>query len=398
MPRPFVSEIRENQRVQGIYLASRKSLLATRAGAPYLSVTLQDRTGDIEGRVWDDAERLDQSFEKGSFVKVDAVASEYNGRLQLKVEALRPVADDQVDPRDFLPATRFDVEQMWGELCALVDGVAQPHIRALLRSMLDDPEIGRGLRRAPAAKGVHHPFLGGLLEHTLSVTQLAHRIADHYPRVDRDLLVAGAVLHDLGKVRELGWERGIDYTTEGRLVGHMLLCVQWIREKASRIEGFPSGLEMHLVHLVAAHHGELQHGAAKVPQTLEAMLLNMVDEVDSRVQSWTQILTQDGRTDSGAEWTEFQRLYDRFLFKGPGWSRRGEPGGAAWSGTSLYRREREAGVHAPGAGAPPRGAADAGVRPAARVERRLRTETAAADRADEPTAPAMPDLFARRRG
>jgi 3'-5' exoribonuclease len=340
MARPFVNEIREHDRIRGIFKVQRKSLLQSRTGTSYLSITLSDRTGDIESRVWDDVERLDQLFDRGAYVEVNALAQSYQGRLQLKVEGLELVSRDEIDARDFQPSTRFDIDLMWRELRSMVDGVGDGFVRQLLNDFLDDPAIGPAFRTSPAAKGIHHPFVGGLLEHTLSVLQLAHRIADHYPRADRDLLVAGAVLHDIGKVRELSAENGIDYTTEGRLVGHLVLTLQWIHEKASRIPQFPRDLAMHLTHIVAAHHGQLEYGSPKVPQTLEAMLVHALDELDSRVQSWTMIMERD----RGTEWTEYQKIYERFLFKGPGWGREraglppAEPS-AAWNGMSLYRRE-----------------------------------------------------------
>lgn len=341
MAKPFVNEIKEHDRVTGFFVAAKKSLLTTKNGAPYLSITLADRTGDIEGRVWEDADKLDQAFEKGSYVKVDGVASAYNGRMQLKIDRLRAASKDEVEPRDYVASSRFDAGQMFGEVRALVDGVGDDFIRQILNLFLDDPAIGEAFQKAPAAKGVHHPFVSGLLEHTLSVMQLSHRIADHYPRANRDLLLAGAFLHDLGKTRELTWETGFDYTTEGRLVGHLLLTIQWLHEKAAQVPGFPKELEMHLVHLVAAHHGQLEHGSPKVPHTLEAMIVHALDELDSRVQSWTMIFDRD----RGEEWTEFQRLYDRFLFKGPGWGRDRlglppAPDGRRWEGESLYRREK----------------------------------------------------------
>ncbi len=341
MARPFVSEIRERDRVVAFFLVTKKELRTTKNGAAYLVVTLADRTGDLEGRAWEDAEKLDLQFEKGSYVKVDALASAYNGRLQLKIDRLRAVAKGEVDPRDFLPVSRFDPEEMFREVLALVDGLGDELVRKLCRAFLDDPDIAQAFKRAPAAKGIHHAFASGLLEHTLSVMQLAHRIADHYPRASRDLLVAGALLHDIGKTRELSWEQGFDYTTEGRLVGHILLTIQWIHEKAAQIPNFPPELAMHLVHIVAAHHGELANGSPKEPLTLEAMIVHALDELDSRVQSWTMIFERD-RND---EWTDFQRIYDRYLFKGPGWGREkaGLPTaeeGRAWRGESLYRREK----------------------------------------------------------
>lgn len=382
MAHPFVSEIREHDRVQGVFVAVRKSLLQARNGTSYLALTLADRTGEMEARIWDEAEKVDQTFERGSYVQVEGLGSAYNGRIQLKVDKVRPVPRESLNPRDFLPATRFDIDGMWQEVRELVNGVGDDLIRALLNSFLDDPKIGPLFREAPAAKSVHHAFAGGLLEHTLSVMQLTHRISDHYPRANRDLLLAGALLHDIGKTRELSIDQGIDYTTEGRLVGHLLLTIQWIHEKAAQIPNFPPELEMHLTHLVAAHHGELEHGSPKVPHTLEAMIVHALDELDSRVQSWTAIMDRD----PGEEWTSFQRLYDRFLYKVPGWGREraglpAAPDGKPWQGLSLYRREAL-------------GLAGAQPAPAAPPEP---AKKRAPKKAEEPVSPEPPpiDLFSR---
>ncbi len=385
MAYPFVTEIRDQDAVQGTFLALRKSLLQSRNGSPYLAVTLSDRTGEIEARAWEDAERLDQAFERGDYVRVDAVGSMYGGRVQLKIQRAHSVPTESINPRDFVPATRFDVEQMWRELREMVDGIGDAFIRRILDAFLDDPRIGPALKRAPAAKSVHHAFSGGLLEHTLSVMQLAHRIADHYPRANRDLLVAGAMLHDIGKTRELSFEEGIDYTTEGRLVGHLLLTVQWIHEKAGRIPGFPPDLAMHLTHLVAAHHGQLEHGSPKVPHTLEAMIVHALDELDSRMQSWTALIDRDTASE---EWTSFQRLYDRPLYKGPGWGREraGLPPvaeGKPWSGTSLYRREARGEIQ-------PIQAPEPGELPPKGTRRRAPARPEAV-----PSEPAVADLFSR---
>lgn len=215
-----------------------------------------------------------------------------------------------------LPVSRFDPDQMFAEVRALVATVRQPHLRELLLGLLDDPEIGPAFRTAPAAKGIHHPFVGGLCEHTLSVLQLGWRICDHYPQLDRDLVTAGCLLHDLGKTRELSaTEGGFDYTEEGRLVGHLIIATQWIHERAARIEGFPRELELHLVHLVAAHHGRLEYGSPKEPATLEAMVVHAVDELDSRVSSFGLLFDQ-----AEGSWTDRRNIYGTRLYKGPSWN------------------------------------------------------------------------------
>ena len=196
----------------------------------------------------------------------------------------------------------------------LVERVHDPHVRALLLAFLDDPVVAERLPVAPAAKGIHHAHRGGLAEHILSVLRLGNRVADHYPVLDRDLIVAGALLHDIGKVVELAWDGGnTRYTDEGRLVGHLVLTAQAIRQKAAAIEGFPPLLEAHLTHLVLSHHGQLEYGSPKVPMTLEALVVHSIDTLDSRIASWLDLMARD----PGATWTEHTKLYDRHLWKGP---------------------------------------------------------------------------------
>ena len=236
-----------------------------------------------------------------------------------------------------LPASRFDPDQMFAEVRALVDAVRQPQLRELLLGLLDDPEIGPAFRKAPAAKGIHHPFAGGLCEHTLSVLQLGWRVCDHYPQLDRDLVTAGCLLHDLGKTRELAAaDGGFDYTDEGRLVGHLVVATQWIHERAARIAGFPRELEWHLVHLVAAHHGKLEYGSPKEPATLEAMVVHAVDELDSRVSSFGLLFEK-----AEGAWTDRRNIYGARLFKGPSWNGT-EPGPdeRRMTGPGLYRSPR----------------------------------------------------------
>ena len=219
-----------------------------------------------------------------------------------------------------LPASRFDPDQMFAEVRALVAAVRQPQLRELLLGLLDDPEIGPAFRAAPAAKGIHHPFLGGLCEHTLSVLQLGWRLCDHYPQLDRDLVTAGCLLHDLGKTRELAaGDGGFEYTDEGRLVGHLVIATQWIHERAARIDGFPRELALHLVHLVAAHHGKLEYGSPKEPATLEALAVHAADELDSRISSFGLLFDAAPPADA---WTDRRNLYGRRLFKGPSWNGR----------------------------------------------------------------------------
>ena len=228
----------------------------------------------------------------------------------------------------------------------LVERVGDPHVKALLLAFLDDPMVAQRLPTAPAAKGIHHAQRGGLAEHILSVMRLGQRVADHYPMLDRDLVLAGALLHDIGKVQELAWDGGATrYTDEGRLVGHIVMTAQAIREKAARIPGFPPLLEAHITHGVLAHHGQLEYGSPKLPMTLEAYVVHAIDSLDSRIDSWLDLMARD----PGETWTEQTKLYERHLWKGPA-----PPPAAAPRSRGRGRRPRGARPARGAAATPPR--------------------------------------------
>lgn len=311
-----IAELRAQDRVRGVFRVARKTFPLSRSGKHFLALTLADRTGEIEARAFDDAERLEQRCPASGYVRVEALADVYKGRLELKLAEIEQVAESEIDPADFVACSRYEPRAMIAQVRALVGQVHNPFVKELLFSFLDDPQIGPAFLLAPAAKSVHHAFVSGLLEHTLSVLQLGWRMCDHYPQLDRDLVTAGCLLHDLAKTTELRAEGGIEYTQQGRLVGHLLTMCQWIHERARRIPGFPEQLEWNLVHLVAAHHGELEHGSPKEPSTLEAVVVHALDELDSRLSSFGLHFARD--KGQGA-WTEWSRLYDRPLFKGPSW-------------------------------------------------------------------------------
>ncbi len=335
----LIADLREGDEVRGIYRVARKALPLSRSrGTRFLALTLADRSGELEARAFDDAEKLEPLCKPGGFVRLHALVERYKGRLELKLLELQAAGEDEVALDDFTPRSRFDTATMLATLRGLVVQVKNPHVQKLLLGFLDDPELSAALQRAPAAKSVHHAFVGGLLEHTLSVLQLGWRLCDHYPQLDRDLVTAGCILHDLGKTRELSPEPPFEYTDQGKLVGHLVLTCQWIHERARRIEGFPQALEDHLVHLVVAHHGALEHGSPKLPQTLEALVVHELDALDSRVQSFTALMAKDK---GEGRWTEWQRLYDRPLFKGPSWDGRPLPvDERRFAGSGLYEPER----------------------------------------------------------
>jgi 3'-5' exoribonuclease len=397
--KPLVKDLRDRQAVRSTFLVAKKALPVGKAGKPYLALTLCDKTGEIEARLWDDAEECAARFAAGDFIQVQAEATLYNGKLQLKLISVERLAPDSVRPGDFLPESRFDADLLFAQVRALVVQVRSPHIRELLLGFLDDPEIGPAFKRAPAAKGVHHPFLGGLCEHTLSVLQLGWRICDHYPQLDRDLVTAGCLLHDIGKTRELTYERGFDYSDEGRLVGHLVMTCQWIHERVQHIPDFPRELEWHLVHLVAAHHGKLEFGSPKVPHTLEAMVVHALDELDSRVSSFGLLFE---KAQGESSWTDYQRLYDRSLFKGPSWDGQPLPHDARrLDGPSVYRARADR-LALGGSLAQPVStglagdAAEAAPPPARAPQLRRAPAPRRAEEEEKPSPPPL-DLFARRK-
>jgi 3'-5' exoribonuclease len=324
MDKIWVKDVKEGERAKSVFLVARKATPTAKSGKTYLAVTFQDRTGELEARAFDKVEELGASFEEKDYVEVEGAIGAFQGKPQLRIESVAKVDAATLDAAEFVfvppPEPKkpekggpSEVEEtLWKELLGLVEAVADPHVKNLIKAFLEDDDVASRLRRAPAAKSVHHAYAGGLLEHTVSCLKLAHRLADHYPQVDRDLLVAGAFFHDLGKVRELSGERGTEYTDEGRLVGHLVMTAQWIHDKARRV-GASRDLEHHIVHLVLSHHGRIEYGSPKVPMTLEAVLTHEIDEIDSRVNSWLNLM---GREGGNRRWTDANNVYEQPIWRG----------------------------------------------------------------------------------
>jgi 3'-5' exoribonuclease len=324
MEKIWVKDAKEGERLKSAFLVARKATPTAKSGKTYLSVTLQDKTGELEARSFDRVEELTALFEEKDLVEVEGPVGAFQGKPQLRIESLAKLDPATLDAAEFLylpppepkkpekpgPAEGDDV--LWKELLALVEVVVDPHVKELVKAFLDDEDVAARLRRSPAAKSVHHAYPGGLLEHTVSCLKLAHRVADHYPQVDRDLLVAGAFFHDLGKIRELTGDRNTEYSDEGRLVGHLVMTAQWVHDKARRI-GAPRELEQHVVHIVLSHHGKLEYGSPKVPMTLEAVLTHAIDELDSRVNSWLNLM---GREGGNRRWTDANNVYEQPIWRG----------------------------------------------------------------------------------
>lgn len=316
MKQLYVEQIQERAQVDGQFLVREKITAMAKNGKPYLTLKLMDRSGEIEGRVWDRVEELSGLFDKDDFVRAVGKASVYLGKMQLVVQRLEKIDEQDVDLGDYLPVSARPVEEMLDELRQLVASLQTPHYRQLMEAFLADEEFLKLYAQAPAAKSIHHVYLGGLLEHSLAVAQLADDIGRRYPGVQRDLLLTGALLHDIGKVAELCYERSFGYTDTGKLLGHIVIGVEMVEAKLRQLGDFPVAAGLLLKHLLLSHHGQYEYGSPKRPKTLEAVILNYLDDLDSKINGVRTHL--DKEPDNGAAWSGYHRIYDRYFFKESG--------------------------------------------------------------------------------
>ena len=254
-------------------------------GGQYLALVLADRTGLMEARMWEEFADAVTHCSEGCYVKVQGQISKYQGRFQITLTRMRSAASTEIEPSDYQPASQFDVETMWSELRSYVEAFAIQDLRRLVFAFLDDPEIGPAYKAAPAAKRLHHAWLGGLLEHVLTLVRVCRAAAPFYPEVDPDLLVTGAILHDIGKVRELSWKSSFNYTLEGQLIGHISIAQGMLREKVSALPEFPDRLRVLVEHMILSHHGRYGFGSPKLPMTPEAILLSALDDLEAKMQA-----------------------------------------------------------------------------------------------------------------
>jgi 3'-5' exoribonuclease len=297
----------------GIYIVLQCQQRNTKNGSAYLTLTLGDRTGQIEARMWDNLPPSGM-IQKGDIVRAHAEVCRFDGRLQLKVEELRRAAEVEFDRSDLLPSTTQDIGALWTTLCGYVDSFRDPHLKSLLQSVLEDTAIARALKEAPAAKAMHHAWLGGLLEHIVSLLGLADSVATHYREIHRDLLLTGVILHDIGKLRELSWKSGFDYTIEGQLLGHIQIGIGIVTRKMDQLPDFPSRLKTLVLHLILSHHGKLEFGSPKLPMIPEAVMLHYLDDLDAKMQTMRSEFekAQQANRESG-QFTEWVRAMERPL-------------------------------------------------------------------------------------
>jgi 3'-5' exoribonuclease len=302
----FVADLTVGERVETDFLLRRCDLRTRQNGEPYLALEFSDKSGRVPGRMWDNAADAAKAVNEGGYVRVTGAVETYQGKLQIKVDALAPAPADGIDPTDYLPASRRDLDEMYDELLDVIASVENVHLAELLQVTFANPRVASMFRRAPGGVILHHAYVGGLLEHTLSVARLARRMAEHYPDVDHDLLVTGACLHDLGKIWELAYDQSFEYTEEGRLIGHVVMESSWLSARMQEIDGFPPRLRHHVMHLLASHHGLHEHGAPVRPATREAVVLHYIDDLDSKMGAVDAAIAE-------AEATGADSVYSRSL-------------------------------------------------------------------------------------
>ena len=305
----FIGELREGERINEIYLCKQKQTALTKAGKPYESLVLQDKTGTLDAKIWDPSSQGIEECDALDYINVMGDVTSFQGTLQLNIKRLRRASEGEYEPKDYLPVSEYNVEEMYRELQGYVKSLTNPYLKKLASGLfLEDADFAKRFQFHSAAKSVHHGFVGGLLEHTLSVTKLCAFFADTYPILNRDLLVTSALFHDIGKLEELSAFPANDYTDEGQLLGHIAMGMEIVGMRIRTIDGFPRKLANELKHCILAHHGELEYGSPKKPAIPEAVALNFADNLDAKMETMKELLANvpAGNTD----WQGFNRLFE----------------------------------------------------------------------------------------
>ena len=301
----------ENKVIVSSFVVIVKQVKPKKTGEPYLALTLGDRCGQIEAKMWDNVEEAIDAFDQEDFLKIKGLLNKYKNRFQLTIHKLRRLGDSEVDYADYLPKTTKDIEELWRTLGEFIDSLQNPHLKALVRLFMADAEIAAGYRSAPAAKSLHHAYIGGLLDHVVSLFRSCDLVCRNYPQINRDLLLTGAFLHDLGKIYELTYNRSFSYTSRGQLLGHMIIELEMLQSKLDQIPGFPDELKTLLEHMIISHHGQYEFGSPKLPMFPEALMLHYLDDLDSKMESMRAHFEREAENDSS--WTSYNSSLGRTL-------------------------------------------------------------------------------------
>lgn len=303
----YIKEYKEGDRLSDIYLCRHKQSAVTKNGKPYDNVILQDKTGTLDAKVWDPNNAGIEEFETFDYIEVYGDVNCFQGALQVNVKRIRRCREGEYDPADYLPVSSKNIDDMLKELTGFIESIENPYLKKLLQEFfVKDKEFVKVFSHSSAAKTVHHGFVGGLLEHTVSVTKLCDYYCRQYPLLKRDLLISAAIFHDIGKTKELSPFPRNDYTDDGQFLGHIIIGTEMIGEKIRQVEGFPPILASELKHCILSHHGEYEFGSPKKPAIMEAVALNFADNTDAKLQTFTELL--NGTTETG--WLGFNRLFD----------------------------------------------------------------------------------------
>jgi 3'-5' exoribonuclease len=308
MKTSFVTDLGTEQTITTYFLVHEKEIRNTREGKQYLRLELGDRSGTIEARMWDQFEAIAKEFGRDDFVKVQARVEIYRNKPQLSLQQVRRAKPEEVDLADFLPHTKEDVAKLWAQLLEYADSIANPWLKKLVNAIITDTAIAARYKRAPAAKVMHHAYLGGLLEHVIGLCSLAKQVAAHYPELNADLLLTVAILHDVGKLDELCYDRAIGYTTEGQLLGHIVMELETVSKAMDALEGFPANLKTVVQHLLISHHGQYEFGSPKLPMIREAMVFHYLDDMDSKMAAVRASLAADSGEE---EWSTYSPALGR---------------------------------------------------------------------------------------
>jgi 3'-5' exoribonuclease len=301
----------ENKIITSSFVVVSKQVKPKKSGEPYLALTLGDRSGHVEGKMWDNVEDAIDAFDQDDFIKVKGLVNRYKNRFQFTIHKLRRLGESEVDFSDYLPKTTKDIGEMWQTLAGFVATFKDPHLKALVEAFMADPEIAEGYRNAPAAKTLHHAFIGGLLEHVVSLFHSCDLMCHNYPSINRDLLLTGAFLHDIGKIHELTYNRSFSYTTRGQLLGHMIIELEMLQAKLTQVPDFPDSLKTLVEHLIISHHGQYDFGSPKLPMFPEALLLHYLDDLDSKMEAMRAQFARAAQSDE--TWTTYNPSLGRPL-------------------------------------------------------------------------------------
>ncbi len=305
----YIETLREGERVNEIYLCKNKQSALTKAGKPYEALILQDKTGTLDAKIWEPGSVGIDDFDRFDYINVVGDITSFQGALQLNVKRVRKAAEGEYEPKEYLPVSEYNVDEMYEQLLGYIKQMENPYLKKLAGSFfIEDADFAKRFKFHSAAKSVHHGFVGGLLEHTLSVTKLSAYFADNYKILNKDLLVCAAMFHDIGKLEELSTFPENDYTDEGQLLGHIMIGAMEIAERIKTIDGFPEKLAHEMEHCILAHHGELEYGSPKKPALPEAVALSYADNIDAKMETMRELLANVPEGDT--QWQGFNRLFE----------------------------------------------------------------------------------------